>query len=86
MTASPTPASSVHGHEVIAFILASAESFTRDSLIAAIERQFGSGTRFHTCAAEGLSAADLVDFLAARGKFLADGDGFRINAGRVCRH
>lgn len=86
MTASPTPASSIHGHEVIALMLDSAEPFTRESLVAAIHRQFGTAARFHTCSAEGMDAAELVNFLESRGKFQPAGPGFRIDESRVCRH
>lgn len=76
----------IHGHEVISLLLANPRSFTRDSLVAFISERFGSTARFHTCSAAGLSAAELVDFLDARGKFAPTEDGFMLNLNRVCRH
>ncbi|SPW33129.1 putative metal-binding protein [Edwardsiella tarda] len=61
---------SIHGHDVMHMMLASATPYTRETLIAAIAQRFGADARFHTCSATDLSAADLVDLLAARGKFV----------------
>lgn len=64
--------SSIHGHEVLNMMIDSGESFSTASLIAAIEQRFGADARFHTCSQQDLTAAQLVDFLASRGKsFLA---------------
>ena len=60
---------------------------TRERLVEAIEARFGKDERFYTCSAEGLSAAELVDFLAARGKFMpAVQDGFTVDTGKICSH
>lgn len=67
-------------------MLASGRLFTRDSLVAFITERFGPEARFHTCSADGMTAADLVDFLAARGKFAGTEEGFTINSDRVCQH
>ncbi|MBI5766632.1 MAG: YecH family protein [Verrucomicrobia bacterium] len=76
----------VHGHEVIAMMLEATAPFTRESLLAAIHNQFGADTRFYTCSAEGLSAAELITFLEERGKFMPAGDGFQFNRGQMCQH
>ncbi len=76
----------VHGHEVIAMMMEATEPFTRESLTNAILDRFGPDTRFHTCSAAGMSAAEMVTFLEARGKFLPAAAGFRINPQRVCQH
>lgn len=49
--------------------------WTQAELIREIEARFGPGARFHTCSADNLTAAGLVAFLAARGKFAPAGDG-----------
>ncbi|AOV96473.1 hypothetical protein A9798_05600 [Edwardsiella hoshinae] len=77
---------SIHGHEVMHMMLASATPYTRDSLIAAIAQRFGADARFHTCSAHDLSAAELVDLLAARGKFVPADGGFTTQANKICHH
>ena len=76
----------VHGHDVIDMMMASPQPYTRESLTAAIIVRFGADTRFHTCSAEGMTAAELVSFLESRGKFMPAGEGFAINPERVCQH
>lgn len=61
-------------------------SFSRASLCQAIHERFGPGARFFTCSAEGLIAEELIDFLAERGKFVAQEDGFTFDRGKTCRH
>lgn len=77
---------SIHGHEVMDAMTASGRLFTRESLAAFVNERFGPGTRFHTCSAAGMTAAELVDFLAARGKFVGTEEGFTVNSQRVCQH
>lgn len=79
----PSP---VHGHDVIAMIRESQTAYTRETLIDAIGARFGATTKFFTCSADGMTAGELVDFLASRGKFMAQGDGFTVDPSRVCQH
>ncbi len=76
----------VHGHEVIAMILASRQPYSRESLTAAILARFGPAARFYTCSASGMSAAGLVAFLEEHGKFMPYEDGFTVDPARVCSH
>ena len=76
----------VHGHDVIAMMRESDQSFTRESLVAAILTRFGPEARFFTCSAEGMTAEELVEFLATRQKFIPAGEGFVVNPNRVCQH
>jgi probable metal-binding protein len=76
----------IHGHEVIAMMLQSRRSYTRESLTAAIVAEFGASARFFTCSADGMTPAELIDFLEARGKFTSTADGFMIDAAQVCGH
>jgi probable metal-binding protein len=76
----------VHGHDVIDMMQADPRPYTRLTLTRAIVERFGEDTRFCTCSAEGMTAAELVDFLADRQKFMPAGDGFIVNPDRVCRH
>ena len=74
----------IHGHEVIEMM--TNQLYTRDSLKAAIVAKFGVAARFHTCSAENLNADALIDFLAARGKFMENVGGLAINPAKVCNH
>lgn len=61
---------SIHGHEVLNMMIESGEQYTHASLEAAIKARFGERARFHTCSASGMTAAELVAFLAAKGNLL----------------
>ncbi len=77
---------SVHGHDVMHMMLELGGQFTRDSLKSAIETRFGADTRFHTCSAEDMTALQLIDFLEAKGKFVAADDGFNTREEHICQH
>ncbi len=77
---------SIHGHEVLNMMIASGESYSKESLVAAIESRFGEGARFHTCSAENMSAAELVAFLEKKGKFIPVNAGFTTTESKICRH
>ncbi|MFO3906295.1 YecH family metal-binding protein [Enterobacter hormaechei] len=77
---------SVHGHDVLTMMIDSGEQYTEESLVAAITARFGEDARFHTCSATEMSAAELVAFLAARGKFIPLDSGFSTHESKICRH
>ncbi|UXY12843.1 YecH family protein [Kosakonia sp. ML.JS2a] len=77
---------SVHGHEVLNMMIASGEHYSNESLAAAIITRFGADTRFHTCSAEGMTAVELVAFLASKGKFVPVEDGFSTHESKICNH
>ncbi len=79
-------ATSIHGHDVMHFMLEQGGSFTKESLCQAVEQHFGSAARFHTCSAEGMTAAQLIDFLEAKGKFVPKDSGFTTEAEKICKH
>ncbi len=59
----------------------------RQELVEAIISKFGPDERFYTCSAEDMTAAELVDFLEARGKFMpAESLGFTVDKTKVCNH
>lgn len=74
-----------HGHEVLAMMFDNSYA-SREELTAAIIAKFGAEERFYTCSAENLTAAELVDFLEARGKFMPASEGFTADRSKVCRH
>jgi len=77
-------ADSIHGHEVLRFMIASGKAYTRDSLKQEILTRYGGDARFHTCSASELTADDLIEFLNGRGKFLTESDGFRPDVSQIC--
>ena len=77
---------SIHGHEVLNMMIASGESYSKESLVLAIENRFGESARFHTCSAENMTAAELVAFLEKKGKFVTVDTGFTTAESKICRH
>lgn len=77
---------SIHGHDVLTMMIDSGEQYTEESLVAAITARFGEAARFHTCSASEMTAAELVAFLAARGKFIPLEAGFSTHESKICRH
>jgi probable metal-binding protein len=77
---------SVHGHEVLKMMLGSETAWTAATLVAAIKEKFGEQARYHTCSARGLDAEALVAFLAQKGKFIDEGQGFTTSPDKICQH
>ena len=77
---------SIHGHDVMQMMLELGGTFTRESLKLAIDERFGEQARFHTCSAQDMDAAALIEFLRQRGKFVEAADGFNTEAERICNH
>ncbi len=76
-----------HGHEVLHMMEGNSYA-TKQELVEAIVARFGAEEKFYTCSASDLSAAELVEFLAARGKFMpaqSEGD-FTVDVTKVCNH
>ncbi|MEO1295894.1 MAG: YecH family metal-binding protein [Cyanobacteria bacterium J06636_16] len=76
----------IHGHDVMRMMLDNGESYTKDTLRDAIINRFGEATRFYTCSAENMTASELVEFLASRGKFIEMGAGFTTTPEKICSH
>lgn len=77
---------SIHGHDVMHLIADAGRAFTKDELIAEVGRKFGEDARFHTCSAENMTAAELIDFLSARGKFSGTEQAMSIDPASICQH
>lgn len=77
---------SVHGHEVLNFMLEIGGDFSKESLKQAIATRFGADTRFHTCSAQEMTAGELIEFLASRDKFVENENGFNTQPGKICQH
>ena len=76
----------IHGHEVMHFMLEQGGGFTRESLLKAVTGRFGADARFFTCSADDMTAEQLIDFLAAKGKFVEQENGFNTQPTRICAH
>ena len=76
----------IHGHEVMRMMLESGQVYDEERLEAAIHAKFGEAARFCTCSASGMTARQLIEFLAARGKFVATSEGFSTDPTRICDH
>jgi len=61
-------AKNIHGGEVKQMVLASGKTYTRESLVTEVIEQFGEDTVFHSCAAENMTADELISFFEANGK------------------
>ena len=77
---------SIHGHDVMHMMLESETPFTRETLKTAMAERFGAEAKFHTCSATDMNAEELIDFLAARGKFVDSGCGFNTAEDKICNH
>lgn len=75
-----------HGHDIL-HMMEGNSYHSKSELVDAIIGRWGSEETFHTCSAEGMTAAEIVDFLDERGKFMDTPDGgFTVNLLRVCNH
>ncbi len=72
-----------HAHEVLRMM--EGNSYTEESLRAAIIEKFGAKARFCTCSASGMDATEIVEFLKAKGKFKATTSGFTMDIKKVCK-
>lgn len=77
---------SVHGHDVMALMVAQANPVLKPELIAQIIQTFGEATRYHTCSAENLTAEELISLLLNKGKITESAQGLSLVAGRQCHH
>ncbi len=76
-----------HGHEVLHMMEGNSYA-TKQQLVDAIIERFGAEEQFCTCSVQGMTAAELVDFFEARGKFMPAtcGDDFTVDITKVCHH
>lgn len=75
-----------HGHEVLHMMEGNNYASNKE-LIDAIIQKFGPEERFFTCSATDMTATELVEFLAERGKFKPSGnDGFTVDTSQICNH
>ncbi len=76
----------IHAHEVLHMMMASGKTYTKTSLADEIVRNFGADARFFACSAQDMTAAQLVEFLQAKGKLLPVSGGFGTSEDVMCKH
>ena len=76
----------IHGHEVMQMMVDSAQTFSRDSLRTAMASRFGAEAQYFTCSAENMTADELIEFLAQKGKFIELVGGFSTAQEKICSH
>lgn len=76
----------IHGHEVMQMMIDTDKAYTKESLRAAMIERFGEDARYYTCSAENMTPDELIEFLAARGKFSEESDGFKTDPDKICDH
>ncbi|MCL1089499.1 YecH family protein [Shewanella profunda] len=77
---------SVHGHDVMALMVAQGDVILKSELISLMAQKFGESARYHTCSVEALTAQELIDFLVSKGKCQETAHGITLVAGRQCNH
>ncbi|ABX48870.1 YecH family metal-binding protein [Shewanella baltica] len=77
---------SVHGHDVMALMVAQGAAIIKPELLSLMGQNFGFAARYHTCSAADLSAEALIQLLIDKGKFHDTCQGIELAAGRKCDH
>mgnify|MGYP000350777894 CR=1 FL=1 len=75
-----------HGHEVLEMMIESGQSYSNQSLQAAIEDKFGLEARFYICSGGGMTASELIETLWAKDKFTGTPDAFVFDPANRCNH
>ncbi len=76
---------SVHGHDVMALMVAQATPVLKVELLSKMSQAFGENARYHTCSAENLTAEELIIFLMGKGKMTETTAGISL-VGMRCHH
>ena len=77
---------SIHAHEILRLIAATAPARDVEDLHSQLAECFGPEARFHTCSRTDLSLDDLLIFLLEHGKVEAVDGEIRVVTDHVCRH
>ncbi|MGB0259112.1 MAG: YecH family metal-binding protein [Coraliomargarita sp.] len=76
----------IHGHEVLEMMIASGIQYSVSSLEDAIHQKFGTDARFYICSGGGMTAAQLIETLWAKGKFAGTPEAFVFDTSKRCNH
>lgn len=77
---------SIHGHEIMRLIDAADPPLTRADLECRVAEQFGADVRFHACADQAMTLAELLEFLRRRGKLVEIAGQLHTDLGQMCTH
>lgn len=77
---------SIHGHEVMALMLAHGAPLSKRELETMLADKFGEQAHFHTCSARELSADELISLLKSKGKMIETTTGLVMVSGSICQH
>jgi len=75
---------SIHGHKVMEMMATSGKNYSKAELRSEIALKFGENACFHTCMGSDLSADDLIDFLASKGKLVESARGISMPQDNLC--
>tara|TARA_R110001583_G_scaffold125319_2_gene276872 strand:+ start:7622 stop:7858 length:237 start_codon:yes stop_codon:yes gene_type:complete len=75
---------SIHGHQVMEMMATSGKNYSKVALKSEIASTFGAEARFHTCMGSDMSADDLIEFLASKGKFIESEQGISMPEEHLC--
>ena len=75
-----------HALEVLGMMLG--QTFTEESLLAAMRNTFGDDATYYSCSQSDMTAEQLLAFLKSKGKFVEVEGGFTVNTspGGGCGH
>ena len=75
-----------HAHEVLGMMLG--QTFTEESLLAAMRNTFGDDATYYSCSQSDMTAEQLLAFLKSKGKFVEVEGGSTLNTshGGGCGH
>ena len=74
----------IHGHTVMHWLSEAQSPLSFSEIEARVREQFGEQVRFKTCNTRGHTLSELLSILEARGKIIADDDGYTVNAHKMC--
>lgn len=75
---------SIHGHQVMEMMATAQKSYSKAELKSEISNEFGKDARFHTCMGCDLTADELIEFLASKGKFVESEGGVSMFQEHLC--
>lgn len=75
---------SIHGHQVMEMMATTQKSYSKSALKSEIANKFGADARFHTCMGSDLTADELIEFLASKGKFVESEAGVSMPQEHLC--
>jgi len=74
----------IHGHTIMNWLKKAQNPLSFGQIEERTQQEFGAEVRFKTCNTDGHTLAELLAILEARGKIVADDDGYSVNAHTMC--